>query len=118
LAAMAGSVQIHIRPSPGIWSVRAGGALIAESERALELIEGNRPAVIYFPREDTALSLLQKSAKSTLCHHKGAAAHFDIVTPSGTIADAVWSYEMPKQPMGSIAGYVAFYPEKVSLSRG
>ncbi len=115
MVAMASSVQIHIRPASGVWTVRAGGALIAESERALELIEGTYPAVVYFPREDTALSLLQRSETATFCPHKGAASHFDIITPPGRITDAVWSYERPKQPMGAIAGYVAFYPDKVAL---
>ncbi|MBK8439763.1 MAG: DUF427 domain-containing protein [Rhodobacter sp.] len=114
---MASSRQIHIRPSAGVWTARAGGALIAESERALELIEGSYPPVLYFPREDTALALLQQSETVTLCPHKGHATYFDIVTPAGRIADAVWSYERPRLPMGAIAGLVAFYPDKVSLSQ-
>jgi uncharacterized protein (DUF427 family) len=117
MAAAATSVQIHIRPAAGVWTARAGGALVAESERALELIEGSRPPVLYFPREDVTMALLDRAQHQTLCPHKGTAAHFDIVTPAGRVPTAVWSYETPKQPMGAIAGWVAFYPDKVTLSQ-
>ncbi len=117
MAAAATSMQIHIRPATGTWSARAGGALIAMSERALELIEGSRPPVLYFPREDVTMPLLDRVAHETACPHKGTAAHFDIVTPAGRVPLAVWSYETPKQPMGAIAGWVAFYPDKVTLAR-
>jgi uncharacterized protein (DUF427 family) len=117
MQAMASSVQIHIRPATGVWSVRAGGALIAESERALELIEGTRAPVVYFPREDVAMSLLDRAEGESFCPHKGTASYYDIVTPSGRVDQAVWSYEAPKQPMGAIAGLVAFYPDRVTLTQ-
>ena len=55
-------VQKHIRVTreTGVWSVRAGGAVIAASENALELNEGDHDPVIYFPREDVAMALLEK----------------------------------------------------------
>jgi uncharacterized protein (DUF427 family) len=109
--------QIHIRPAQGVWTVRASGAVIAESERALELSEGPYPPVIYFPREDAALALLERSTRQSACPHKGEASYYSIVTPSGLLPDAVWSYEAPKQPMGAIAGFLAFYPDKVTLTR-
>lgn len=117
MAGVATSVQIHIRPATGVWTARAGGALIAQSDRAVELCEGMYPAVVYFPREDAAFALLQRSETATFCPHKGNASYYDVVTPSGRIANAVWSYETPKQPMGTIAGLIAFDPAKVTLSQ-
>lgn len=112
----ASSTQVHIRPAAGIWTVRAGGALIARSSRTLELIEGSRPAVLYFPREDVATDLLERSATASSCPLKGQASHFSIVTPSGGIGDAAWSYESPRQHVGAIAGHLAFCPDRVTLS--
>lgn len=116
-AAATSSVQIHIRPAAGVWSVRVGGVLVAESERALELIEGSRPPVVYFPREDVTMALLERAQHETLCPHKGMATYFDIVAPAGRVPLAVWSYEAPKQPLGAIAGWLAFYTDKVTLSQ-
>ncbi len=53
--------HIHIRHAEGTWTVRAGGAILGETTRALELTEGDYPPVIYFPREDIAMAFLDKS---------------------------------------------------------
>ena len=45
----------------GTWVVRAGGAVIGESSRALELIEADGPGVIFFPREDLGMAFLEGS---------------------------------------------------------
>ncbi len=109
--------HIRIRDAGGTWVVRAGGAVIGESERALELSEGSHPPVIYFPRDDIAMAFLDRSSKQTVCPHKGAARYFTIIAKSGPIPDAAWSYETPKEGMEAIAGHLAFYPDKVTVER-
>ena len=101
--------HIKIRPADGTWVVRAGGAVLGESERALELTEGSYPPVIYFPREDVAMEFLDTSDKKTTCPHKGEASYFSIVTKSTTLHDSVWSYEAPKDAVKAIEGHLAFY---------
>ena len=104
-------MQQHIKVirETGVWTVRAGGAVIAESENALELSEGDYVPVIYFPREDIAMALLEKTDQKTTCAHKGEASHFSIVTKSQVIENAAWSYETPLEGLESIANHVAFY---------
>ena len=101
--------HITIRPAEGTWSVRAGGAVLGESDRALELKEGDYPSVIYFPREDIAMEFLDASDKKTTCPHNGVASYYSIVTKSTTLTDSVWSYETPKDAAKDIAGHLAFY---------
>lgn len=101
--------HIKIRPAPGTWSVRAGGAVLGESANALELSEGDYPPVIYFPRDDIAMEFLDSSQKTTVCPHKGTANYFSIVTKSTTLKDAAWSYETPHDGVSGIAGHLAFY---------
>ena len=101
--------HITIAKAPGTWVVRAGGAVIGETTRALELIEGAYPPVIYFPREDVAMAFLEKGTRVSHCPHKGDATHYAIVTNSAHLPDAAWSYETPKAEMERIAGHVAFY---------
>ena len=101
--------HIKIRPATGTWTVRAGGAVLGESAKALELTEGDYPAVIYFPRDDIAMEFLDPSDKSTHCPHKGDASYFSIVTKSTVLQDAAWSYETPKDGVAEIAGHLAFY---------
>ncbi|SHH84136.1 DUF427 domain-containing protein [Marivita hallyeonensis] len=100
--------HITITPAAGTWSVRAGGAVLAESKNALELQEGDLPLVIYFPRSDVAMAFLDASDHTTTCPHKGTASYFDIVSKSTTLKNAVWSYEEPKADVAEIKGYLAF----------
>ncbi|MEO0938440.1 MAG: DUF427 domain-containing protein [Pseudomonadota bacterium] len=102
--------HITIRTAPGTWTVRAGGAVIAESAAALELSEGDYPSVIYFPRADIAMAFLDATDHSTHCPHKGDASYFSVVTKSTTLENAAWSYENPKEDVARIKDHVAFYP--------
>lgn len=107
--------HIKIRKASGKWVVRAGGAVLGETSDALELVEGEYPAVIYFPRDDLAMALLEKSATVTTCPYKGEATHYAIHTKSTVIEDAAWSYEDPKAEVSDIKDYVAFYPNRVTV---
>ena len=89
--------------------MRAGGAVLGETNDALELTEGSYPPVIYFPRGDIAMAFLEKSDKSTTCPHKGEASYYSIVTKSTTLKDAAWSYETPKDGVSEIKDHLAFY---------
>ncbi|SFQ94991.1 DUF427 domain-containing protein [Poseidonocella sedimentorum] len=102
--------DIRIRNAGGTWVVRAGGAVLGESSRALELSEGDLVPVIYFPRGDLAMAFLDETATRTTCPKKGEATHYSIVLKSFTLDDAAWSYEAPKDEVAAIEGYVAFYP--------
>ncbi|MEM6389999.1 MAG: DUF427 domain-containing protein [Pseudomonadota bacterium] len=109
--------HIKIRPAEGTWVVRTGGAVIAESTAALELAEGDYPAVIYFPRDDIAMAFLDPSETSTTCPYKGKASYFSISAPGETIQDAAWSYEAPIEAVAQIAGHIAFYSGKVAVEK-
>ena len=107
--------HIKIRPASGNWTVRAGGAVLGESSDALELVEGDYPPVIYFPRADIAMAFLEPSDTTSTCPYKGKATYYSIVAKSGPIKDAVWSYEEPLKGVEAIKGHLAFYPSKVAV---
>ena len=109
--------HIKITPAQGTWVVRAGGAVIGESDRALELVEGDYAPVIYFPREDIAMAFLEPSDTASTCPHKGQARYFTIHAKSGPVKDAAWSYETPKAGVEAIAGYLAFYTSSVAVEQ-
>ncbi len=109
--------HISISPAGGTVTIRANGAVIGETKRALAVHEGSYGPVIYVPREDMAMALLDPSSKQTVCPHKGNASYFSIVTPQGTLTDAVWSYERPIEQVADIAGHLAFYTDRVTVER-
>ncbi|MFK7753331.1 MAG: DUF427 domain-containing protein [Sedimentitalea sp.] len=100
--------HIKIRKAAGRWTVRSGGAVLGESSTALELSEGDYAPVIYFPRADIAMAMLDPSDKRSRCEHKGEASYFTIVNRSARVENAVWSYEDPLEAMAKIKGYLAF----------
>ncbi len=110
--------HIKIRQAPGTYVIRADGALIGESSRALELTEGSYPPVIYVPRDDVAMVLLDASDRQSTCPWKGQASYYSIVTGNRVLKDAVWSYERPVDDMAEIAGHLAFYTDRVTVVRG
>ena len=101
--------HIKIRPAGGTWVIRAGGAVLGESGRALELTEGEMPSVIYFPREDIAMAFLEPSEYRTLNQWIGEARYFNIASKSRTYDNAVWSYEDPKDAVAEIKNHLAFH---------
>jgi len=101
--------HITIRKAPGVWSVRSGGAVLGESSNALELSEGDHASVIYFPRKDIAMAMLDRTDKTSHCPHKGDANYFSIVNRSATLANAVWTYENPLPGVAEIKDHLAFY---------
>ena len=109
--------HIKIRKAGGTWVVRAGGAVLAESQDALEMLEGDYSPVVYFPRDDVGMAFLEKTESSTKCPHKGTASYYAIHGKSGIIPDAAWSYEDPFKQVTEITGFLAFYGDKVTVEQ-
>ena len=110
--------HITITQSDANWTVRAGGAVLGETTKALILQEGDYPEVIYFPRGDIAMAFLDSTDKTTHCPHKGDAHYFSVVTKSRTLENAVWSYEDPHEAVAAIKDHLAFYPiEEITVEQ-
>jgi len=107
--------DIRIRHVPGLWSVRAGGAVLGESEAALELSRGSRPDELYFPREDLAMAFLEASPTRRKVAGLGEATFYSLHTKSTLIEDAAWSYETPEAGAERLAGHITFDPDKVTV---
>ena len=108
---------ITITPNPKRVRVTAGGVVIAESTNALILKEASYPPVQYIPRADAKMELLHKTARSTHCPYKGDASYFSVDAGGSTLDNAIWSYEEPFPAMAEIAGFLAFYPDKVTIEQ-
>ena len=109
---------IKIGALSGKWSIRAAGAVIAETCRALELTERGYDPVIYFPCNDIAMAFLDQTDKIFHCPHKGDARYFSIITKNGPIENVAWSYEAPKKDLVRIKDHLAFYlNDKITIEQ-
>jgi len=106
---------IRISPNSNRVRVRLGDKVVVDTKRALTLFEASYPGVQYVPREDADMSLLTRTAHKTHCPYKGDAAYYSITANGRTAENAVWTYEQPFPDVAEIAGYLAFYPNKVEI---
>ncbi len=95
--------------------VGKGSLHIAETSDALALQEASYPPVLYIPRSDVDMSLLRRSEHTTHCPYKGEASYYSIPSLGEAGLNSVWTYETPFDAVGDIAGYLAFYPDRVSI---
>ncbi len=90
------------------------GTLIADSTRALRVLETSHPPAYYVPPEDVRTDLLEASPPSSVCEFKGRAAYRSLVMPSGRReSDVAWVYPHPDAGFEAIAGHLSFYAGRV-----
>jgi uncharacterized protein (DUF427 family) len=104
---------ITIEPSKSRIVVRAGGKVVADTTRALSLKEASYPAVLYIPREDADMALLERTEHATYCPYKGDCSYYSITPVGERGANAVWTYETPYESVAAIKDHLAFYPNRV-----
>jgi uncharacterized protein (DUF427 family) len=110
---------ISIEPSAVRAVVRVAGIEIANSANALILREANYAPVLYIPRKDADMSLLERTGHATYCPYKGDCSYYSIPSGGAKSANAVWTYEHPYAAVAQIQGHLAFYRDRVdSLSGG
>jgi uncharacterized protein (DUF427 family) len=93
--------------------VEAGNGVVADTRRALRVLETSHPPTYYVPVEDVRVDLLVPSARRTVCEFKGVASYADLLVGDRRVPDACWWYEEPAPGFEAIARAVAFYPQRV-----
>jgi uncharacterized protein (DUF427 family) len=93
--------------------VEAGGEVVADTRRALRVLETSHPPVYYIPPGDVRRDLLRPSSRRTICEFKGVASYHDLVIGERVIRDAAWSYAEPRPGYENLRDHLAFYPGKM-----
>jgi uncharacterized protein (DUF427 family) len=93
--------------------VQVAGAWIADSTRAVRVLETSHPPTIYVPAQDVRGEFLRPSrAGSTWCEFKGTACYLDAHVDRRLRAVA-WTYPDPAAGYEQLRDHVAFYPGRV-----
>lgn len=95
-----------------VWIV-LGGVTIADSRRALRVLETSHPPVYYIPPEDVRREHLSPSTLHTWCEFKGMASYVDAKVGDRIVRDAGWCYHTPSPGYEELADHLAFYPGKM-----
>jgi uncharacterized protein (DUF427 family) len=116
-AILAGTPGHPITITAALYRVRVtfAGRVVADTMRALSLTEASYAPVMYIPREDVDLTAFERTDHTTRCPYKGEASYYSIHAGDRTAPNALWSYEQPLEAVSAIAGYLAFFPDRVEL---
>jgi uncharacterized protein (DUF427 family) len=103
----------RLEPTHSRVEVEFGGVVIADSTRALRVLETSQPPAFYLPPDDVALERLVASGTQTFCEWKGLASYVSLVVGDRRAEDAGWFYAHPTSTYDALAGHFAFYAQKV-----
>lgn len=89
------------------------GVVIAETRRALRVLETSHPPVYYIPSQDVRTDALTTTRHSTFCEFKGAARYYGVSIGGKTVENAAWYYPDPSPGYEALRDCIAFYPGKM-----
>lgn len=91
-----------------------GGVVIAQSSRALRILETSHPPVYYIPPADIAMQhVVRSQRRSSYCEWKGSATYWSLSIEGVTTPDVAWSYAQPSSPFSALRDHLAFYASRV-----
>lgn len=85
------------------------GKVIADSRRALRLLETSHPPSWYIPPADLDMTLLRPRAGGSFCEWKGHAEYWNVVAGGAPLAAVGWSYPQPTPGYAALKDHIAFY---------
>lgn len=85
------------------------GETVLDTTRGKLLHESNLLPMLYVPRSDLAVDLLEPTEHSTHCPFKGDASYWSVAVGERVAENAVWSYLEPLEPARWLDGYAGLY---------
>jgi uncharacterized protein (DUF427 family) len=104
---------IYFEDSPRRIRAKFAGETIVDSIHANLLHEQGHLPIYYFPESDVRMDLLERTDRSTRCPFKGQAAYWSVRVGDEVAENAAWAYPEPIETAPPLAGYVAFYWNKL-----
>jgi len=92
--------------------IEHAGNTLADTRRALRVLETASPPTYYIPRSDVADALLEPDASRSLCEWKGAARYWRLRGAPDALPVA-WSYPAPFPGFEALQDHLAFFASRV-----
>lgn len=103
----------RVEPTARRLRVVFAGETIAETTRALRVLETSHPPTYYIPIEDIQMRYLQPSPHRSFCEFKGEAAYWTLQVGDRYSPNAAWSYPNPTPRYAALTDHLAFYASRV-----
>ncbi|MFF3849077.1 DUF427 domain-containing protein [Streptomyces sp. NPDC002328] len=96
--------------------VELDGVVLADAPHCVKLFETGLPTRYYLDRTHIDWARLRASDTVTRCPYKGTTSgYWSFESDVLTHEDIAWAYDFPTPAVGSVAGLIAFYNERVDL---
>ena len=89
------------------------GEVIADTNRAVRVLETSHPPTYYIPQNDIKMKYLSQTQRTTMCEFKGRAAYWTVRVGDEEVANAGWSYPNPVRGYEALKDFITFYPSKM-----
>jgi uncharacterized protein (DUF427 family) len=96
--------------------VTLDGTVLADTTRAVALLETHLPTRWYIPRDDIRMDLLEPSSHRTTCAYKGVASYVSVVDAGDAGRDIAWTYPEPLHDAERVRDLVCFFSERTELN--
>lgn len=103
----------RLEPSTRRVRVVVEGVAVADTTRAIRVLETSHPPGWYLPPGDVRLDLLERAGGTSVCEYKGLATYRTLRVGDRLIRDAAWVYERPAAGFEAITDHLAFYAGRV-----
>jgi uncharacterized protein (DUF427 family) len=107
--------RIDVLASSRHVQVSLDGTVLAESDRALMLLETHLPVRYYVPPEDVRTELLTPSTTTSACAYKGVGSYLSTVDGHEPGRDIAWHYPDPLDDAVRVRDHVCFWAERTDL---
>lgn len=91
--------------------IRHRGEVVAETRRALRVLETSHPPTYYIPRGDVRAVLHPRPDVQTRCEWKGTAVYYDVEVVGDFLRACAWSYPSPSARFAGLTDHLAFYAQ-------
>lgn len=85
------------------------GQSLADTRRALRVLETSHPPVYYLPPDDVRMEYLIPSRNTSFCEWKGVANYYHVAVAGKRADNAAWTYPDPTPPFEALQDHLAFY---------
>jgi uncharacterized protein (DUF427 family) len=104
---------IYFEDSPRRIRGAFAGETVVDSRHAKLLHEHGHLPIFYFPEDEVRTELLEATGKSTRCPWKGEASYWSVRVGDQVSENAAWGYPDPLEDAPPLAGYLAFYWDRL-----
>ena len=93
------------------------GEIVAETTRALRVLETSHAPTYYIPAEDIRVDLLAPGDHIRYNEFKGEAHYYRVALGGRSVDDAAWSYTVPAPGYERLQGYYGFFSDLMDECR-